>query len=105
MQHTIQHHEHGASGAFFIDQAGQRVAEMTYQRTGPATILVDHTEVAPALGGQGVGRQLLAALVEWARATGTQVVPQCPYVKAQFDKDAGLRDVLASAPASGPSAR
>lgn len=95
MQHTIHHQEHDGKGAFYIEQAGQRVAEMTYQRTGPARVIADHTEVAPSLGGQGVGRQLLAALVEWARATGTQVVPQCPYVKAQFDKDAGLRDVLA----------
>jgi predicted GNAT family acetyltransferase len=103
MQHTIQHQEHNAQGAFYIEQAGQRVAEMTYQRTGPARVVVDHTEVAPSLGGQGVGRQLLAALVAWARATGTQVVPECPYVKAQFDKDAGLRDVVASGD-GGPSA-
>jgi predicted GNAT family acetyltransferase len=102
MQHTIQHQENDAKGAFYIEQAGQRIAEMTYQRTSPATIIVDHTEVAPSLGGQGVGRLLLAALVEWARATGTRVVPECPYVKAQFDKDVALRDVLASV--GGPSA-
>ena len=95
MQHTIQHHEHDTQGAFHVEQSGQRIAEMTYSRTNATMVIVDHTHVDPSLGGQGVGRALLGALVEWARATGTKVVPLCPFVKAQFDKDATIRDVLA----------
>ncbi|RYF53509.1 MAG: N-acetyltransferase [Comamonadaceae bacterium] len=94
MQHTIQHHEHDAKGAFSIEMEGQRVAEMTYSRTNATMVIVDHTEVAPSLSGQGVGRALLGDLVQWARATGTNVVPLCPFAKAQFDKDASIRDVL-----------
>jgi predicted GNAT family acetyltransferase len=95
MQHPIQHHEHDAKGTFYLEKDHQRLAEMTYSRTNAAMVIVDHTEVDPSLGGQGVGRALLGALVEWARATGTKVVPLCPFAKAQFDKDASLRDVLA----------
>lgn len=94
MEHTIKHQEHGTSGAFYIEKDGARVAEMTYSRTNATLVIVDHTEVDPSLGGQGVGRSLLGALVGWARASGTKVVPLCPFVKAQFDKDASIRDVL-----------
>lgn len=94
MEHDIRHDEHDAKGAFFIEKDGRRVAEMTYSRTNASMIIVDHTEVASSLGGQGVGRQLLDALVAWARSSGTRVMPLCPFAKAQFAKDASLRDVL-----------
>jgi hypothetical protein len=68
---------------------------MTYSRTNPTLIIIDHTEVDASLSGQGAGRKLLGALVQWARATGTKVIPLCPFAKAQFNKDPLLRDVLA----------
>jgi predicted GNAT family acetyltransferase len=94
MEHQIQHQEHDAKGAFYLQNEGRRIAEMTYSRTNATMIIVDHTEVDASLGGQGVGRKLLDALVQWARATGTRVVPLCPFAKAQFGKDPSIRDVL-----------
>ena len=94
MTHTVEHEEANAKGAFFMRHAGQRVAEMTYSRTNASMVIVDHTDVDESLRGQGAGRQLLDALVAWARATHTRVLPLCPYAKAQFDKDASIRDVL-----------
>jgi predicted GNAT family acetyltransferase len=94
MEHTVEHSESGAQGAFFIQKSGQRLAAMTYSRTNATLIIIDHTEVDPSLSGQGVGRQLLNALVAWARETGTKVLPLCPFAKSQFDKDAAIRDVL-----------
>ena len=95
MQHPIEHQENNTNGAFFLQIDGKRLAEMTYSRTNASLITVDHTEVDPSLGGRGVARSLLNALVQWARATSTKVVPICSYAKAQFDKDASIRDVLA----------
>jgi len=95
MEYKVEHQEHDAKGAFYVENDGRRLAEMTYSRTNAAQVIVDHTDVDASLGGQGVGRKLLAALVQWARATGTKVVPLCPFAKAQFDKDASIRDVLA----------
>ncbi|WP_348981573.1 GNAT family N-acetyltransferase [Acidovorax sp. Root267] len=94
MEHTIKHQEHDAKGAFYLEKDSQRLAEMTYSRTNATMVIVDHTEVDPSLSGQGVGRALLGALVQWARTTGTKVVPLCPFAKAQFDKDGSIRDVL-----------
>lgn len=95
MSHTVQHEESGAKGAFFVaDDAGAHLAEMSYSRANEALIIIDHTEVDPSLAGQGVGRALLHALVAWARATGTKVMPLCPFANAQFGRDPTLRDVL-----------
>lgn len=94
MEQTIEHRENGTKGAFYVEKDGRRLAEMSYSRTNATLVIVDHTEVDASLGGQGVGRKLLDALVQWARATGTKVVPLCSFAKAQFDKDPSIRDVL-----------
>ncbi len=91
---TVQHQETDSKGAFFVQQGQERLAEMTYSRTNATLIVIDHTDVDERLKGQGVGRQLLDALVAWARETQTKVIALCPFAKAQFDKDASIRDVL-----------
>lgn len=95
MEHAIEHEEGGSRGAFHILRNGQRVGEMTYSRTHPALVVVDHTYVDPSLRGQGVAQHLQDAMVAWARQTGNKVVPVCSYVKAQFSRDPSTRDVLA----------
>ena len=50
-----------------------------------AVVNVDHTEVEDALRGQGVGKQLLEALLAWARGAGeAKVSATCPFAVAQF---------------------
>lgn len=93
-QHSVEHQEQDSKGAFYVQQDGKRIAEMTYSRTNPALIVIDHTEVDESLKGQGVGRQLLDALVAWVRSTNTKVIALCPFARAQFDKDPSIRDVL-----------
>lgn len=95
MEHSVEHQENDSRGAFCIQRDGQRVAEMTYSRTNPSLIVVDHTYVDPSLRGHGVARQLQDAMVAWARENDTKVVPVCSYVKVQFDRDPSIRDVLA----------
>ena len=95
MDLSIEQQEVDHRGAFFIEQNGRRVAEMTYSRANASLIIIDHTTVDPSLGGQGVGRQLLDALVDWARKTQTKVRTTCPFATAQFAKDPSIRDVHA----------
>lgn len=92
---NIEHEEHGRNGAFFIDEDGEWVAEMTYLRTGPNTIVIDHTEVDEKLAGQGIGKELVATAVEFARANGLKIRPLCPYTKKVIAATPEYQDVLA----------
>ena len=95
MKRPIAHEESGHRGAFYAEQDGKRLAQMTYSRANSSLVIIDHTEVDPSLRGEGVGRQLLDSAVEWARATNTKIRTTCPFAAAQFEKDQSLRDVLA----------
>jgi hypothetical protein len=91
----IRHEEHAHRGAFVYRPDDRRGAKLTYSRANEALVIIDHTEVDPSLAGHGVGRRLLDAAVEWARASRVKIIPTCPFAAAQFAKDPALRDVLA----------
>ena len=90
----VAHEEVERRGVFYLENSGRRVAELTYSRVNDGMVIIDHTEVDPSLGGQGVGRMLLDAAVEWARETGTKFKVVCPFARAQFARDPSIRDVL-----------
>jgi uncharacterized protein len=94
-QSGIAHERRGHAGSFFLERDGERLAEMTYSATpNGKRIIVDHTEVSDRLKGQGMGRQLVLAAVEWARREGVKIHPVCPFAKSVFDRTPELRDVL-----------
>lgn len=59
---------------------------MSFVPTGHSQIIVDHTSVGDEFRGQGVGDQLLDAVVEYARENQLKVIPLCPFVKARMAK-------------------
>lgn len=90
----VQQDDNGKKGAFFIEQNHQRLAEMTYSWAGSDKLIIDHTDVSDTLRGQGVGRHLLDAAVQFARDRQIKIMPLCPFAKSVFDKDLSIRDVL-----------
>ncbi|MBI4957221.1 MAG: N-acetyltransferase, partial [Myxococcales bacterium] len=66
----VKHVTGTGEGAFVVERDGQRIAEMTYTAPDAGRATVDHTWVSDELRGQGVARELLDALVAWARADG-----------------------------------
>lgn len=92
---TIEHDEQAQRGAFFIARNSVRVAEMTYWRSAPEVVTIDHTEVAPELRHHGIGGRLIDAAIAWARATDTKLRATCPFVVARFAEDPAMRDVQA----------
>ncbi|HOA38533.1 MAG TPA: GNAT family N-acetyltransferase, partial [Flavihumibacter sp.] len=70
----IQHKE-GAQGAFYIEENGKQVAEMTYSLPVTGKMIIDHTEVSEALEGKGIARQLLDTAVAWAREEHLKIIP------------------------------
>jgi uncharacterized protein len=73
------------TGAFVIEEAGERIAEMAIGVSG-TNLTVYHTEVADKLKGQGVAPKLLSTMVDYAREHHLKVIPLCPYVQAQFKR-------------------
>lgn len=90
----IQHSNNNKNGAFFVEEAGVRLAEMTYVWSGEGKFIIDHTEVSEKLKGQGVGKKLVMAAVEYARSNGYKIMPLCPFAKRVFDTTPELNDVL-----------
>ena len=90
----IEHEQTGHKGAFFVEEEGKRLAQLTYTVAGSKVIL-DHTEVDDTLRGTGTGRRLVVAAVDWAREEDLRLLPLCPFARAVFDKTPDFEDVLA----------
>jgi predicted GNAT family acetyltransferase len=85
--------EAGSGGAYRATVDGH-VAELTFSRTSPTLIIIDHTEVPAALRGQKIGERLVAKAVADARAAGAKIFPLCPFTAAQFRRHPEYSDVL-----------
>ena len=90
----IQLEQTVSKGSFFIEEAGNRLAEMTFTKAGERLIIVDHTEVSDALRGTGAGKKLVTEAVEYARKHKLKILPLCPFAKSVFDKTPEFEDVI-----------
>ena len=93
----ITQNDDGKHGLVRLQDGDNSAGEMKYTWAGPTMFIIDSTHVDDAYRGQNVGRTLLDAVVAFAREKNLKVIPLCPFAKAQFDKDASLRDVLREA--------
>ncbi|VXB48496.1 putative acyltransferase with acyl-CoA N-acyltransferase domain [Flavobacterium sp. 9R] len=81
-------------GSFFIEIEGKQEAEMTFVFAGEDKIIIDHTGVNPGNEGKGLGKQMVAQAVTYARENNIKIIPLCPFAKKIFDKTPEFRDVL-----------
>ena len=86
--------KHGEKSFYIGASEDQWSATMTYVYDGESRIVVEHTYVSEALNGQGVGKLLLKALADWARAENLKVTPVCSYAKAQMEKNSEYHDLI-----------
>jgi predicted GNAT family acetyltransferase len=63
-------------------------------RLGREFIVLVHTEVLEGFEGQGIGSQLVRAVLEDLREREIAVVPKCPFVVAWLQKHPEQHDVL-----------
>jgi len=92
---TIKHTETNQNGLFeaWIDDV--HVGELTYQRTSPERMIIDHTRVFKGYEGQGIARQLVMAAVNFARLNGRAIVPVCSYARNVLTRTNEYKDILA----------
>ncbi|MDO5612623.1 MAG: GNAT family N-acetyltransferase [Paracoccus sp. (in: a-proteobacteria)] len=91
------------------DGAGRYVAridgiagegELTLAPAGPGLFSADHTRVPEAMGGRGVARAMLDALMQDARAQGFRVIPRCSFVAREAARHPEWADLFAPSDAT-----
>ena len=91
---SITHHAQGQGGKYVAHLDGHEgylewepAQGLPEQDVGEGTRVATHTVVPKAIGGRGVARQLVEALIADAREHKFKIVPQCSYVAAKFDEN------------------
>jgi predicted GNAT family acetyltransferase len=75
-------------GAFVIEENGERIAEMIVGIESNK-MSVYHTGVVERMQGQGIGKQLVEAMIQHARDKQYKVEIYCPFVKRIFQQEEG----------------
>ncbi len=81
-------------GRYFFTHEDGRESELTYA-VRPNGLAFDHTFTPRDLRHDGAAKKLLLHAVEDMRQRGLKVIPVCPYVQLQFQRNPDWADVLA----------
>lgn len=80
---------------FFIARIdGKDAGLMTYAHVESGVFLINHTEVNKVFSGQGVGKSMVMAAVQYARENELKIIPRCPFARSVFDRVPEISDVL-----------
>ena len=91
----IVHNDKVRPRGFFYEIDGVKLGEMVYHMKDASTMVIEHTEVDDSLQGQGIGKKLLAHLVDFVRENNIKVIPECTYANATLKRMKEWQDVLA----------
>lgn len=69
-------------------------AVVTYVFNDKNTILIDHTFVSDELRGQGIAKDLVDAVVNYARQENLKIIPLCSYAEWLMKSSEKYGDVL-----------
>lgn len=69
-------------------------AEIEFETDADNNVVVTHTYVSDVFKGQGVGKKLVNAVVDFARENNRKIVPICSFAKAILEKSEEYADVL-----------
>lgn len=65
------------------EENDKEVGRIEYEQA-EKTITITHTYAY--IEGRGIGRQLVVAVIEYARENGCMIIPQCSYARALMNK-------------------
>jgi predicted GNAT family acetyltransferase len=90
IEFTLNEHH---NGAFHLFEGEEQAGEMVVGIAN-GLLTVYHTEVPDAYAGKGYAKQLLEAMVDYAREHQLKVLPLCAYVHAQFKRHPELYEAI-----------
>ncbi len=79
---------------FVLRIDGDRLGGLDYTLPEAGVMRIEYVEVSPELRGTGLGRQLVAAAVDWAREGHLKIVPICGYARAVMTRDPEMSKLL-----------
>lgn len=85
-------HNNSAQSRFEYEAGGHTA--VAYYQLSPGVITFTHTEVPPALSGQGIGSKLARGALDQARAMGLKVVARCEFIAGYIAKHPDYADLL-----------
>lgn len=91
---TIQQKDNGEDGTFFAMDSDREVAKMSYYWDNDDLIVIDHTKVSNPYQNQGLGKNLVAKCVDFARKENIWIDPQCQFARHVFDQTPEFGDVF-----------
>lgn len=76
---------------FYLGQ--RRIGLADYRDQGDA-VSIPHTEIDPAVGGRGLGSQMVRGVLDDLRAQHRQVLPDCPFVAKVIRENGSYLDLV-----------
>jgi predicted GNAT family acetyltransferase len=84
---------------YAITVDGAHAGLVAFEEQG-GSVVMTHTEIDEAFGGQGIGGQLAQAALDDVRARGLTVVPMCSFIAGWIDKHPDYSDLVQGAHSS-----
>jgi len=82
-------------GKFVLYEGDEEAGFITYEKKDDNKIATDETRVYDKFEGKGLAKKLVMKAVDYARENNLKIIPVCPYVEHRFERDEGIKDVLA----------
>lgn len=73
---------------------GERLGYLEFTRPEVGLMRIEYVEVSPELRGTGLGRQLVAKAIDFAKDAELRVVPICSYARAVITRDPAMAATL-----------
>ena len=93
-QVSIDREELNGVHEFVLRIDGERLGYLEFTRPEVGLMRIEYVEVSPELRGTGLGRQLVAKAIEFARDAKLRVVPICSYARAVIQRDPAMSALL-----------
>jgi predicted GNAT family acetyltransferase len=94
-EYVVQREDTDTAGRYVVYLPNGAEAEMTYRKTSPGIVTIDHTGVPPEFRNLGLALMLVQAGIADAQKDGHKIVPLCSYVAAQFRRHPAWAPLLA----------
>jgi predicted GNAT family acetyltransferase len=84
---SIEREELNGVHEFVLRIDGERLGYLEFTRPEVGLMRIEYVEVSPELRGTGLGRQLVAKAIDFAKDAKLRVLPICSYARAVITRD------------------